>query len=104
MNSQPAKQSSSRPKDPTVPRDRDVDTTENSRRDVMPSPDTVNMPDEDYPMTHKPLPAESEATRALHDRPPKGKDQLEVGSAGDAARPMKTGIRNPNLPPRAQMK
>ena len=91
-------------KDPVVPRDRDVDTAESSRRDVMPSPDTVNMPDEDYPMTHKPLPAESDAARALHDRPPKGKDQLEVGSAGDAARPMKTGIMNPNLPPRGQMK
>jgi hypothetical protein len=104
MNAKPSTEESKKPKAVTVPRDADVETAETSSRDVMPSPDTVNMPDEDYPMTHKPLPPDSALARKLHDDPPKGKDQLEVGSGGDAARPMKTGIRNPNLPPRSQMK
>ncbi|HYD85124.1 MAG TPA: hypothetical protein VEA63_13760, partial [Opitutus sp.] len=68
---------------------------------VMPSPDTVNIRDEDYPSEGKPLPAESPAAKALHEHPPQGHDQLEVGSAGDAARPSKTGIMKPTLPPRS---
>jgi hypothetical protein len=83
-----------------VPRDADLDTPESSRRDVTPSPDTVNIRDEDYPSAGKPLLPGSPTARALQERPPAGDDQLRAGSAGDAARPSKTGIVNPSLPPR----
>lgn len=66
----------------------------------MPSPDTVNIRDEDYPAAGKPLLPDSPEAEALHENRAPGKDQLEVGSAGDAARPTKTGIMNPTLPPR----
>ncbi len=87
-----------------VPRDADLDTTERSRRDVMPSPDTVNIRDEDYPSENKPLTGDSSAARALHQRPSPAHDQLRAGSAGDAAHPSRTGIMNPALPPRAKTK
>jgi hypothetical protein len=85
-----------------VPRDQDLASAASSRREVTPSPDTVNIRDEDYAgaETDKPLPADSPATQALHEQPPRGRDQLQPGSAGDAARPSKTGIMNPTLPPR----
>ena len=70
----------------------------------MPSPDTINIRDEDYPSANKPLPEDSLFAQKLHEHPPQGEDQLEVGSAGDAARPTKTGIMKPTLPPRGQMK
>ncbi len=88
----------------TVPRDRDVDTAETSRREVMPSPDTINIRDEDYPASDQPLPSDSQHARALHAQPPGGRDQLRPGSAGDAARPSKTGIMNPSLPPRGNVR
>jgi hypothetical protein len=90
-------------KDIVVPRDPDVDT-DHGESEVMPSPDTVNIADEDYPSDDKPLLPESPAARKLHENPPQGTDQLEVGSAGDAARPSKTGIMNTTLPPRGQMR
>lgn len=88
----------------TVPRDRDLDAAETSRRELTPAPDTVNARDEDYASAQKSLPPGSGVAEALHARPPRGEDQLEVGSAGDAARPGKTGIVNPALPPRGQTK
>lgn len=105
MNSNPSSESSQQPgKEITVPRDPDVDTAADNSSEVMPSPDTVNIADEDYPSDDKPLLPESAAARKLHENPPKGSDQLEVGSAGDAARPSKTGIMNTTLPPRGQMR
>ncbi|MEO6006331.1 MAG: hypothetical protein ABIZ04_24030 [Opitutus sp.] len=59
-----------------VPRDPDVDTVQSSRRDVMPWPDTINMPDEDYPAANKPLPEKSPIARK---HPLQGDNQLEVG-------------------------
>ncbi|ACB73486.1 hypothetical protein [Opitutus terrae] len=88
----------------TAPRDPEVDTVESSRRSVTPSPDTVNLRDEDYPAVDQPLVAGSREARALHQNPPRRPDQLEAGGAGDAARPSKTGIMKPPLPPRGQMK
>jgi hypothetical protein len=86
----------------SVPRDPDVDSAERSREEVMPSPDTTNLRDEDYPPDDKPLPAESPAARQLHDHPPRARGELETGSGGDAARPGKTGIMNTTLPPRGE--
>ena len=102
MNSTPSDSSRSDKNKISVPRDAKVDTAESSRREVMPSPDTVNMPDEGYAPGPKPLPSDSPLAAQLHEHPPQGEDQLEVGSAGDAARPSKTGIVNPTLPPRGQ--
>lgn len=99
----PQNSNSKRSEEIVVPRDPDVETAETSRSEVMPSPDTVNIRDEDYPAEGKPLQPESRAARVLHEHPPKGKDQLEVGSAGDAARPSKSGIMNTTLPPREQL-
>jgi hypothetical protein len=89
-----------------VPRDRDPDTAASSRRSITPSPDTVNIRDEDYPSaeTERPLPADSPVAAVLHEQPPHGRDQLQTGSAGDAARPSKTGVMRPTLPPRGQTK
>jgi hypothetical protein len=84
-----------------VPRDRDTD-----RADVeTPSPQSAadsNIQDEDYTDREKPLVADSDAARALHDRPPRTKGGLGVGTAGDAARPTKTGIYGKPLPPRSR--
>jgi hypothetical protein len=105
MNS-PADSSERAPRDQniTVPRDPDVDTTESSRRNVTPSPDNVNIKDEDYVSAAKPLSSDSPEVGILHSRTKEADDQLEVDSAGDAARPTKTGIMNPALPPRSEMK
>lgn len=46
------------------------------------------------------LDADSPPARALHDRPPKGRGQLTVGSGGDAARPGKTGVAATSIQPR----
>jgi hypothetical protein len=87
-----------------VPRDREVDGSPKHRTDRVPSAADVNPRDEDvYTDRDKPLVAGSRDARALHDHPPKGKDQLEVGSAGDAARPIKTGIGGKPIPPRGNM-
>jgi hypothetical protein len=101
MNTPKSKPSDAQPaRQPEVPRDRDLDTAENSRRNLTPSPDTVNIRDEDYPSENKPLTPDHPSTEALHTRPPHGRDQLQTGSAGDAARPSKTGIAPTTLAPR----
>ena len=106
MNPSSSSEKDKRAEKPTivVPRDSDVDTAESSRREVTPSPDTINIRDEEYPSDDKPLAAESPEARTLHERRPRAPDQLEVGSAGDAARPTKTGIMKTTLPPRSDMK
>ena len=84
----------------TVPRDTDVETSESSRAERMPSPDDVNAPDEFESGGDKPLPSDSKAAADLHDKPPGAKGELGVGSAGDAARPSKEGITGKPIPPR----
>lgn len=46
------------------------------------------------------LEPDSPPARALHEHPPKGKGQLDVGTGGDAARPGKTGIAPTSIQPR----
>lgn len=46
------------------------------------------------------LEPDSPPARALHDHPPRGKGQLDVGTGGDAARPGKTGIAPTSIQPR----
>lgn len=79
----------------TVPRDPDAGRT---RDDATP------------PRRHSPagvrarvrgsLEPDSPPARALHERPPKGRDQLRVGTGGDAARPGKTGLAATAINPR----
>ena len=97
------KSKSKRPASPTVPRDRDVDRPTQRNSDSPPAAADVNPPDENYTDQDKPLVAGSAEARALHDRPPKTKGTLGVGTAGDAARPTKPGIHNKPVPPRGQM-
>lgn len=61
------------------------------------------MRDEDYTDRDKPLIAGSIEAKRLQEHPPTGTDQLEVGSAGDAARPTKEGIDGKPIPPRGQL-
>jgi hypothetical protein len=83
-----------------VPRDAKVDT---GKSPVMPTHDPEAVLDEDYADREKPLVAGSDLAKALQDRPPKGKGQLGVGTAGDAARPSKTGIYGKPIPPRGKI-
>lgn len=83
-----------------VPRDRKLD---DGRGQPTPAPGGDSIKDEDYASNERPLPPDSPITKRLHEHPPKGRDQLEVGSAGDAARPSKEGIHNKTLPPRGRL-
>lgn len=88
----------------SVPRDRDVDAPPRRRSDSPPSAADMNPRDEDiYTDREKPLVAGSREARALHDNPPRAKGELGVGTAGDAARPIKPGIHGKPLPPRGNM-
>lgn len=62
---------------------------------AMPPSDGEQMSDEDYADQDRPLLPDSPATRQLQSHPPKGKDQLRRGTAGDAGRPSKESITNP---------
>lgn len=66
----------------------------------MPSPDTTPMRDEDYAVQDQPLVAGSPPEKRLQRHAPPGKDQLRVGTAGDAARPTKEGLHDKPIPPR----
>jgi hypothetical protein len=88
---------------PTVPRDRVLDGSPELRSDPTPAAVDRNIPEEDYTDRDKPLVAGSREARALHDRPPPTKGELDVGTAGDAARPSKGGIHGKPLPPRGQL-
>src|SRR3954464_9219451 len=68
-----------------------------------PSAADVNLRDEYYTDQDKPLVAGSDEARALQARPPRAKGETGVGTAGDAARPMKPGIHNKPVPPRGQL-
>lgn len=69
----------------------------------MPAARGDNMSDEDYANGDRPLLPDSATARALHARPPRGRDQLRTGTAGDAGRPSKEGIHNKPIPPRGQL-
>lgn len=86
-----------------VPRDRELDRAPESNTDRPRAAADVNPPDEEYTDRDKPLVAGSKEARALQDRPPRTKGTLGVGTAGDAARPTKTGIHSKTLPPRGHM-
>lgn len=68
----------------TVPRDRDLDTAEKSRRNRMPSTDEVNARDEDFATTDQPLRPGSQAER-------------------DSGRPGREGVTGKSLPPRGRL-
>jgi hypothetical protein len=86
-----------------VPRDRELDQQPARNADSPPAAADVNMPDEGYSDQDKPLVADSREVGALHDRSARNKGTLGVGTAGDAARPTKTGIHSKTIPPRGQM-
>lgn len=92
-----------RAKSITVPRDRDLDAPPRRRRESPPSAADVNPRDEDYTDREKPLVAGSREARLLHENPPRAKGELGVGTAGDAARPIKPGIHGKPLPPRGNL-
>lgn len=90
--------------DIAVPRDRNVDGSPGHRSDSPPSAADVNPRDEEvYTDREKPLVAGSRAARKLHDDPPRTKGTLDVGTAGDAARPIKPGIHGKPLAPRGDV-
>jgi hypothetical protein len=95
----------SRGKKPTtVPRDQVVDGAENNRSDSAPSPDRVNPRDEEiHTDREKPLVTGSRETEILHDNRRRAPGQLDVGTAGDAARPTKPGIHGKPLAPRGDV-
>jgi len=96
MNPKPSSRSRQNT-DLSVPRDASSGEQPAER---LPSPDTTNPRDEDYTDAGKPLVADSPEARALHARPPRAKGELGVGTAGDAARPIKSGLHDKPIPPR----
>jgi hypothetical protein len=93
-------ESKAHPPQVNVPRDSKLDR--GTGRDP-PAPDGERMRDEDYTDRDKPLLPGSREARRLQDRPPAGKEQLRVGTGGDAARPGKEGIEGKPVPPRGQL-
>jgi hypothetical protein len=98
---------SSPPRNPNPPRSREVprdrQTDDKLPKKPTPSPATSNPTDEDYADAGKPLVAGSPEAIALHNRPPPARGELGVGTAGDAARPIKPGIHDKPIPPRGTM-
>ena len=80
----------------TVPRDPDAGRTDDSE---SPLPRHHSARGE-AKRVRGTLDADSPPARALHERPPRGRGQLTVGSGGDAARPGKTGIAATSIQPR----
>lgn len=104
MNSSSHRKTNKPSSDVTVPRDRDLATPSRQRNDSPPSAADVNPRDEEiYTDREKPLVAGSREARLLHDHPPRTKGTLDVGTAGDAARPIKPGIHGKPLPPRGDV-
>jgi len=81
----------------TVPRDADAGHTDEASRPTRPGHHSARG---EAKRVRGTLDADSPPARALHDRPPKGRGQLTVGSGGDAARPGKTGISATSIQPR----
>jgi hypothetical protein len=84
-----------------VPRDAKLDA---GTTPPTPPHDAEQWRDEDYTDREKPLIGDSDLAKIRHENPPKGKDQLGVGTAGDAARPSKTGIYGKPIPPRGRVR
>ncbi len=103
MSKRPPQPDSSRKSKVTVPRDHHVDGSPGDKSERTPSPADTNMPDEDYNDGDKPLVAGSREARALHDRPPPAPGELGIGTAGDAARPIKPGLHTKGVPPRGKL-
>lgn len=105
MNKHPGQKPKPKPEQATtVPRDRILDGSPEHRSDAPASAADRNPRDEEvYTDREKPLIGGSREARLLHDHPPKGEGQLDVGTAGDAARPSKPGIHGKPLPPRGDM-
>lgn len=68
--------------------------------DDGPPAGSVQLRDEDTARTDQPLLPDSPLVDKLHRDPPKGKDQLQTGSGGDAARPGREGTAGKPIPPR----
>jgi hypothetical protein len=99
MNPKPSSRSRQKT-DVSVPRDASPGEQPPER---MPSPDTINPRDEDYADAGRPLVSGSPEARSLHAHPPRAKGELGVGTAGDAARPMKSGLHDKPIPPRESL-
>lgn len=103
MNSSSGQKAKKPSPQPTVPRDADIEDSANPTPSP-PSAADVNPRDEEiYTDREKPLVAGSREARLLHDNPPRTKGTLDVGTAGDAARPTKPGIHGKPLPPRGDV-
>ena len=90
----------------TVPREKPLDgetPPSRTRADDPPAAGSINPPEETYAEQEQSLAPDSPLVEALHRRGPTAKDQLDVGTAGDAARPTKTGITPTSIPPRGNM-
>lgn len=86
-----------------IPHQSDTADAEASDRRHVPGPDDRNVLDEDYGTDQAPLAPDSPLGGELHQRRPKAGGQLDVGTAGDAARPGKEGIDGKPIPPRGQL-
>lgn len=87
-------------------------TSPTKKRVTVPrDPDAGQAPDDTTPPRHHSpegvrarvrgsLDPDSPSARALHENPPKGAGQLDVGTGGDAARPGKTGLSATSINPR----
>lgn len=87
---------------PQIPRDSDRGRAGRGSAEPKAAAD-VNPRDEYYTDKDKPLVAGSRLAKALHKNPPTTKGELGVGTAGDAARPTKTGIHGKPIPPRGSL-
>ena len=85
----------------SVPRDPDVVLPEREER--TPAPNFANLRDEDSAAANKPLPADSPVTQSLNEHQPHAPGQLDVGTAGDPARPDKEGIHDKPIPPSGEV-
>lgn len=81
----------------SLPRDADARSAADQSRPVLPGRHSARG---EAKRVRGTLDENSPPARALHDRPPKGRGQLTVGSGGDAARPGKTGIAATSIQPR----
>ncbi|PTY08154.1 hypothetical protein DB347_00785 [Opitutaceae bacterium EW11] len=71
--------------------------------DAGPAAGSAQMRDEDYARTDQPLLPDSTLAAALHEHPPQGKEQLQPGSGGDAARAGREGTAGKPIPPREDL-
>ena len=87
-----------------VPRDSDTADAEASDRRHVPGADDRNALDEDQSPEQGSFPPDAPTVGKLHNRPPQGQGQLEIGTGGDAGRPGKTGVTGKPIPPRGDVR